>query len=109
MKRKQVQEILKRMVALTILKVTGILAGGAILGVQPIVSGAMAAIVAILQVSRDLAKAYVIDGKLDDQEINESFKKIAEIPVKDEPAVDPNEPIADHLVDPQQAEEVEGH
>jgi uncharacterized protein YhdP len=95
------------MVALTILKVTGILAGGAILGVEPVVSGAMAAIVAILQVSRDLAKAYVIDGKLDDAEINESFKKIAEVPVQEEEpaAAQNNEDVTPDFAH----EEVEGH
>lgn len=104
MKKKQVQEILKRMVALTILKVTGILAGGAILGVEPVVSGAMAAIVAILQVSRDLAKAYVVDGELSDRDIDGAFKKIAETPV-DEPAAQNNEDVVPDFAH----EEVEGH
>lgn len=63
------------MVALAVVQVTAILAGGAILGVDPLISGATAAIVAIIQVSNDLAKAFLDDGKISMNEVNEAFNK----------------------------------
>lgn len=90
------KEILSRMVALTIYKVTGILAGGAVVSefsntsIPTYVSAAMAAVVAILQVSNDLSEAFLVDGKLDDKEINSAFAgqaSAAEEPVAKPPAV----------------------
>lgn len=75
MDKKTTKEILKRMVALAVVQVTAILAGGAILGVDPLISGLTAAIVAIIQVSNDLAKAFLDDGKISMNEVNEVFNK----------------------------------
>lgn len=81
MRKKQIKEIVQRMIALAILKVTGILAGGAILGVDPWISGAIAAIVAGLQVAGDLARAYVVNGMISDADIDLAFEDSADAPV----------------------------
>ena len=75
MKRKQVQDILTRMIAVVIASVMGTIGAGTIIGVELWKSASMAAILGIAVVLEALARAYITDGKLDDQEINDSFEK----------------------------------
>lgn len=69
----QIKEILKRMTAMTILKVSGVLAIGSVAGVEPLKNAAIAAGVGILEVLEELSKAYMKDGHLSDEEINAAF------------------------------------
>jgi hypothetical protein len=70
--------ILKRTIALVILKVSAVLAAGTIGGVEIWQSALIAAFVGIMEVAESLARAYVVDGKLDQDEINIAFASSAE-------------------------------
>lgn len=76
-----VKKILKRTVALVILKVSGVLAAGSIAGVELWQSAAVAAFVGIMEVAESLSRAYVVDGSLDEDEINIAFASSAEAEV----------------------------
>lgn len=83
--------ILKRTVALVILKVSGVLAAGSIGGVELWQSALIAAFVGIMEVAESLARAYVVDGVLDHDEINTAFASSAEAEVaKNKAASEPN-------------------
>jgi hypothetical protein len=73
--------ILKRTVALVILKVSAVLAAGSIGGVELWQSALIAAFVGIMEVAESLARAYVVDGVLDEDEINTAFASSAEAEV----------------------------
>jgi hypothetical protein len=77
-KMKLVLMIFKRTIALVILKVSAVLAAGSIGGVELWKSALIAAFVGIMEVAESLARAYVVDGKLDDDEINVAFASSAE-------------------------------
>lgn len=74
------------MAAMTVLKVSGVLAIGSFAGVEPLVNAAMAAGIGILEVLEELSKAYMKDGHLSDEEINAAFA--AQAGVAEEPAGD---------------------
>jgi hypothetical protein len=76
-----VKKILKRTVALVILKVSGVLAAGSIAGVELWQSALVAAFVGVMEVAESLARAYVVDGVLDDEEIDIAFASSAEAEV----------------------------
>jgi hypothetical protein len=78
-----VKMILKRTVALVILKVSGVLAAGSIGGVELWQSALIAAFVGIMEVAESLARAYVVDGVLDQEEINIAFASSAEAALAD--------------------------
>ena len=69
-------DIARRTFAVIILKVTGIFVGGAVIGLEIADAIAMAAFAGIIDVSQELARAYLADGKIDPDEINKSFGKI---------------------------------
>jgi hypothetical protein len=73
--------ILKRTIALVILKVSAVLAAGSIGGVELWQSALIAAFVGIMEVAESLARAYVVDGILDEDEINVAFASSAEAEV----------------------------
>ena len=73
--------ILKRTVALVILKVSAVLAAGSLGGVELWQSALIAAFVGIMEVAESLARAYVVDGVLDEDEINTAFASSAEAEV----------------------------
>ena len=75
------KKILKRTVALIILKVSGVLAAGSIAGVELWQSAAVAAFVGVMEVAESLSRAYVVDGVLDEDEINVAFASSAEAEV----------------------------
>lgn len=80
--------ILKRTVALVILKVSAVLAAGSIGGVELWQSALIAAFVGIMEVAESLARAYVVDGVLDQEEINIAFASSAEAEVARNKKVD---------------------
>jgi hypothetical protein len=73
--------ILKRTIALVILKVSAVLAAGSIFGADLWVSSGIAAFVGVMEVAESLARAYVVDGVLDEDEINTAFASSAEAAV----------------------------
>ena len=73
--------ILKRTIALVILKVSGVLAAGSIAGVELWQSALVAAFVGVMEVAESLSRAYVVDGVLDTDEINTAFASSAEAEV----------------------------
>jgi hypothetical protein len=72
------KKIFKRTIALVILKVSGVLAAGSIAGVELWQSALVAAFVGIMEVAESLARAYVVDGVLDNDEIDTAFASSAE-------------------------------
>ena len=70
-------DILRRTIAVIILKVTGIFVGGAAIGLEVSAAVAMAAFAGVIDVAQELSRSYLADGKLDANEINKSFGKIA--------------------------------
>ena len=76
-----IKKILKRTVALVILKVRGVLAAGSIAGVELWQSALVAAFVGVMEVAESLSRAYVVDGVLDEDEINIAFASSAEAEV----------------------------
>jgi hypothetical protein len=78
-----IKMILKRTVALVILKVSGVLAAGSLGGVELWQSALIAAFVGIMEVAESLARAYVVDGVLDKEEINIAFASSAEAALAD--------------------------
>ena len=81
---KLVLMILKRTIALVILKVSAVLAAGSIGGVELWKSALIAAFVGIMEVAESLARAYVVDGVLDHDEINVAFASSAEAALAEE-------------------------
>jgi hypothetical protein len=71
-------DIARRTFAVIVLKVTGIFVGGAAIGLEVPQAVAMAAFAGIIDVAQELSRSYLADGKLDPEEINKSFGKIAE-------------------------------
>jgi hypothetical protein len=69
-------DIIRRTFAVIILKVTGIFVGGAAIGLDVSQAIAMAAFAGVIDVSQELSRSYLADGKLDPEEINKSFGKI---------------------------------
>jgi hypothetical protein len=76
-------DIARRTLAVIILKVTGIFVGGAAIGLEVSQAIAMAAFAGVIDVSQELSRSYLADGKLDPEEINKSFGKIADAHKKD--------------------------
>lgn len=85
-----VKMILKRTIALIILKVSAVLAAGSIGGVELWQSALIAAFVGITEVAESLARAYVVDGVLDQDEINIAFASSAEAEVARNKSVSDN-------------------
>ncbi len=75
------KKIFKRTIALVILKVSAVLAAGSLGGVELWQSALIAAFVGIMEVAESLARAYVVDGSLDEDEINIAFASSAEAEV----------------------------
>ena len=71
-------DIARRTLAVIILKVTGIFVGGAVIGLEVPQAVAMAAFAGIIDVAQELSRAYLADGKIDPDELNKSFGKIAD-------------------------------
>jgi hypothetical protein len=70
-------DIARRTLAVIILKVTGIFVGGAAIGLEVTQAVAMAAFAGVIDVSQELSRSYLAEGRLDPEDINKSFGKIA--------------------------------
>jgi hypothetical protein len=77
-------EVVKRTIALVILRVSGIFAGGSIAGVELWQAALLAAFIGVMDVAENLSRAYMTDGKLDMTEINTAFGGSAFDPDMDE-------------------------
>jgi hypothetical protein len=71
-------DIARRTFAVIILKVTGIFVGGSVIGLEVLQALAMAAFAGTIDVAQELSRSYLADGRIDADEINKSFGKIAE-------------------------------
>jgi hypothetical protein len=69
-------DVFRRMVAVIIASVMGVLGAGSILGIEVWKTALLASITGISVIAEDLARAYLKDGKLDTAEINEAFAKM---------------------------------
>jgi hypothetical protein len=85
-------DIARRTIAVIILKVTGIFVGGAVIGLEVADAIAMAAFAGLMDVGQELSRSYLSDGKLDPEEINKSFGKIADSSNKGKSDDTPKEP-----------------
>lgn len=75
MRLSQIKEILQRMAAVIVLKVSGVFALGSVAGVSLVQSAIVAAGMGILEVLDGLSRAYLDDGNLSTSEINTVFTK----------------------------------
>lgn len=71
-------DIARRTFAVIILKVTGIFVGGSVIGLELAQAVAMAAFAGIIDVAQELSRSYLADGRIDIDDINRTFGKIAE-------------------------------
>jgi hypothetical protein len=71
-------DIARRTFAVIILKVTGIFVGGSVIGLEVGQAVAMAAFAGIIDVAQELSRSYLADGRIDIEDINRTFGKIAE-------------------------------
>lgn len=76
MKNKNVKNILLRIVAVFAASGLGVVGAGAIAGVPLWKAALMAGIGGVATVIEGLARAYMDDGKIDADEINEVFNKV---------------------------------
>lgn len=75
---KMLFDIIRRTIAVIVLKVTGSFVGGAAIGLELWQNAAMAAIAGVMEVAQELSRSYLADGKIDPEELNRTFGKIAE-------------------------------
>lgn len=66
-------EVFRRTFALIILRVSGTFAGGSLVGVEIWQAAAVAAFLGVMDVAENISRAYMIDGKLDMDEVNAAF------------------------------------
>jgi hypothetical protein len=71
-------DIIRRTIAVVILNVSGAFVGGSVIGIEIWQAGAMAAIAGVMGVAQELSRSYLADGRLDAEEINKTFGRIAE-------------------------------
>lgn len=65
--------ISKRTLAYIILKVSGTLGGGAIMGIQVWQAAALAAFVGVMEVAEEMSRAYVQDGDISEADMDAIF------------------------------------
>jgi hypothetical protein len=73
-----VLDIIRRTFAVVILNITGAFVGGSVIGIEIWQAGIMAAVAGVMGVAQELSRSYLADGRLDAEEINRTFGKIAE-------------------------------
>ena len=66
---------MKRTLALVVLKVSGVLAAGSLGGIEIWQSALIASFVGVMEVAENLSRAYVTDGKLTYDEINDAYNQ----------------------------------
>jgi hypothetical protein len=75
MKLSIVKDVLMRSAALFLVTALPAIGAGSFIGVEPINSALIAGALAVSRVVTDLAKAFLDDGKLTQQEVDAIFKK----------------------------------
>ena len=68
-----IKSITKRTLAYIILKVSGTLGGGFVMGVEIWQAAAMAAFIGFMEVTEEISRAYVEDGDISDEDVNAIF------------------------------------
>lgn len=71
--KRKAKDITLRMIAVVIASVMGTIGGGSLLGVEAWKSAALAAVLGVAVVAEQLARNYINDGSLSEEEINASF------------------------------------
>lgn len=72
------KKISSRAVAYIILKVSGTLGGGFVMGIEVWQAAAMAAFIGLMEVAEEVSRAYVVDGDVSDADIDEIFGDFAD-------------------------------
>ena len=72
-----IKRIGKRAFAYIILKVSGTLGGGFVMGVEVWQAAAMAAFIGTMEIAEELSRAYVVDGEISKEDENEIFGGLA--------------------------------
>jgi hypothetical protein len=73
---KKIKSILARMIAVIIATGLGTIGAGSLVGLEVWKTAGLAALMGVAVVSEELARAYLIDGDLTDEEINAAFAKV---------------------------------
>lgn len=73
---KKIKSIVSRMIAVIIATGLGTIGAGSLIGLEVWKTAGLAAFMGVAVVSEELARAYLIDGKLDEDEINAAFAKV---------------------------------
>lgn len=68
-----IKSVTKRTLAYMILKVSGTLGGGFIMGVEVWQAAAMAAFIGFMEVTEELSRAYIKDGDVSEEDMNQIF------------------------------------
>lgn len=68
----------KRSVAYIILKVSGTLGGGFVMGIEVWQAAAMAAFIGIMEIAEEVSRAYVQDGDVSEADMDEIFGGFAD-------------------------------
>lgn len=68
----------KRTVAYIVLKVSGTLGGGALIGVEVWQAALLAAFIGAMEVAEEVSRAYVKDGDVSEEDINRIFNDFDE-------------------------------
>jgi hypothetical protein len=80
------KDVALRIGAVFILGALGTIGAASLFDINPIIGAGIAGLLAAQEVIRDLAKAFLDDGKLSKREINEVFNKAMKKKDKNEPA-----------------------
>jgi len=73
-----IKSISKRTVAYMVLKVSGTLGGGFVVGVEVWQAAAVAAFVGFMEVAEEISRAYVQDGDISEQDMDDIFGGFSE-------------------------------
>lgn len=73
-----IKAISKRTVAYMVLKVSGTLGGGFVVGVEVWQAAAVAAFVGFMEVAEEVSRAYVQDGDISEQDMDDIFGGFSE-------------------------------
>ena len=68
-----IKQLSKRTIAYIVLKVSGTLGGGFVVGVEIWQAAAVAAFVGLMEVAEEVSRAYVADGDISDADMDEIF------------------------------------
>lgn len=71
----RLSRILKRMVALSYIKVYGVFAGANVLGLGLAKSALLAGVLGVMEVLDDLSRSFLDDGRITRDEEDEAFRK----------------------------------